>query len=203
VTADGSIPRACISAGTAEHESEIGFFRFPVTELSAEFAVGGIIFGGDENAGGFAIEAVNDAGAIGGASGGELAFTMVKEGGSEGASGTTCTWVNVHAGGFVDDEDVIVLMENVEGEIFGGHIAWSGSRNADGDGDFSGQEIAGADRFSREGDSILLHPLLDAGAGLSAESGESDIGTVVLIERSGDAGPDPFFGRRRFFGQFL
>jgi hypothetical protein len=44
---------------------------------------------------------------------------------------------------------------------------------------------------------------LDAGAGLSAESGEGDIGSVVLIERGGDAGPDPFFGRRRVFGQFL
>jgi hypothetical protein len=203
VTPDGPIPRACVSAGPAEYESEIGFFRFPVTELSAEFAVGGIIFGGDENASGFAIKAVNDAGAIGGTSGRKLAFAMVEEGGGEGASGPTCTWVNVHAGGFVDDEDVIVLMEDVEGEIFGSHIAWSGSRNADGDGDFGGEQIAGADRFSLEGDPILLHPLLDAGAGLPAESGESDIGPVVLIERGGDAGPDPFFGRRRVFRQFL
>jgi len=171
--------------------------------LSAELAVCGIIFGGDENAGGFAIEAVNDARAIGGAPGGELAFAMVKEGGGEGSGGATCTGVNVHAGGFVDDEDVIVLMEDVEGKILGGHIAWSGSRNADGDGDFGGEEISGADRFSSEGDPILLHPLLDAGAGLPAESGESDIGPVVLIKRGGDAGPDPFFGRRRVFRQFL
>ena len=203
VTDDGPLPRACVSAGPAEDESEIGFFRFPVTELSAELAVCGIIFGGDENAGGFAIEAVNDAGAIGGAPGGELAFAMVKEGGGEGSGGATCTGVNVHAGGFVDDEDVIVLMEDVEGKILGGHIAWSGSRNADGDGDFGGEKISGADRFSGEGDPILLHPLLDAGSGLPAESGESDIGPVVLIKRGGDAGPDPFFGRSRFFGQFL
>jgi hypothetical protein len=132
-----------------------------------------------------------------------LAFAMVKEGGREGAGGPTCTWVNVHAGGFVDDEDVIVLMENVEGEILGGHIAWSGSRNADGDSDFGGEKIAWADRFPCQGDPILLHPLLDAGSGLPAESGEGDIGPVVLIERGGDAGPDPFFGRRRVFRQFL
>jgi hypothetical protein len=111
--------------------------------------------------------------------------------------------VDVHAGGFVDDEDVIVLMEDVEGKILGGHIAWSGGGNADGDGDFGGEKIAWPDRFSSQGDSILLHPLLDAGAGLPAESGESDIGTVVLIEKGGDAGPDPFFGRRRVFRQFL
>jgi hypothetical protein len=203
VTANGSIPRACISTGTAEDESEIGFFRFPVTELSAEFAVGGIIFGGDENAGGFAIKTVNDAGAIGCASGGELAFAMVEEGGSEGSGGATCTGVDVHSGSLVDDEDVIVLVKDFEGQIFGGYIAWSGSRNADGDGDFGWKKISGANRFSREGDPILLHPLLDAGAGLSAESGESDIGTVVLIERGGDAGPDPFFGKRRVFRQFL
>ena len=203
VTADGPIPRACVSAGPAEDESEIGFFRFPVTELSAEFAVGGIIFGGDENAGGFAIETVNDPGTIGGASGGELAFTMVKKGGREGSGGATCTRVDVHAGGLVDDEDVVVLMENVEGEILGGHIAWSGSGNADGDSDFGGEKIAWADRFPCQGDPILLHPLLDARAGLSAKSGEGDIGPVVLIERGGDAGPDPFFGRRKVFGQFL
>jgi hypothetical protein len=171
--------------------------------LAAEFAVGGIIFSGYENPGGFAIEAVNDARAIGGASGRELAFTMVEESCGEGSGGPTCTGVNVHAGGFVDDEDVIVLMEYVEGKILGGHIAWSGSRNADGDGDFGGEEISGADRFSSEGDPILLHPLLDAGTGLPAESSESHIGPVVLIMRGGDAGPDPFFGRRRVFGQFL
>ena len=203
VAAYRSIPRACISTGPAEDESEIGFFRFPVTELSAEFAVCGVVFGGDENAGGFAIETVNDAGAIGGASGGELAFAMVEEGGGEGSGGATCTGVDVHSGSLVDDEDVIVLVKDIEGKILGGHIAWSGSRNADGDSDFGGEKIAGADRFSREGDPILLHPLLDAGAGLSAESGESDIGPVVLIERGGDAGPDPFFGRRRVFRQFL
>jgi len=203
VTADRPIPRACISARSAEDESEVGFFRFPIAELSAEFAVGGIIFGGDENASGFAIKSVDDAGTIGGASGGQLAFAMVEEGGGEGSGGATCTRVDVHAGSLVDDKDVIVLMEDVEGKIFGGYIAWSGSRNADGDGDFGGEEISGADRFSSEGDPILLHPLLDAGAGLPAESGEGDIGPVVLIKRGGDAGPDPFFGRSRFFGQFL
>jgi hypothetical protein len=187
----------------ADAESDVVFVDATVVKHPRQHPLRLVVLRDDEQARGVFVETVNDAGAIGCASGGELAFAMVEEGSSEGSGGATCTGVDVHSGSLVDDEDVIVLVKDFEGQIFGGYIAWSGSRNADGDGDFGWKKISGANRFSREGDPILLHPLLDAGAGLSAESGESDIGTVVLIERGGDAGPDPFFGKRRVFRQFL
>ena len=55
VATDGAFPRACVSAGPTENVGEIGFFRFPISELSAEFAMGGIIFRSDEKAGGLPI----------------------------------------------------------------------------------------------------------------------------------------------------
>ena len=55
VATDGAFPRACVSAGPTENVGEIGFFRFPISELSAELAMGGIIFRSDEKAGGLPI----------------------------------------------------------------------------------------------------------------------------------------------------
>ena len=55
VATDGAFPRACVSAGPTENVGEIGFCRFPISELSAELAMGGIIFRSDEKAGGLPI----------------------------------------------------------------------------------------------------------------------------------------------------
>jgi hypothetical protein len=55
VATDGAFPRACVSAGPTENVGEIGFFRFPISELSAELAMGGIIFRSDEKASGLPI----------------------------------------------------------------------------------------------------------------------------------------------------
>jgi hypothetical protein len=55
VATDGAFPRACVSAGPTENVGEIGFFRFPISELSAELAMGGIIFRSDEKTSGLPI----------------------------------------------------------------------------------------------------------------------------------------------------
>jgi hypothetical protein len=76
--------------------------------------------------------------------------------------------MDVHAGGLVDDEDVLVLMEDFERKILGCDVAGSGVGDSDGDGGFGGELIAGVDGFSVEQDAVLLHPLLDAGARFAA-----------------------------------
>ena len=94
-------------------------------------------------------------------------------------------------------------MQNFDGKIFGGDLSREIEGNTDGDGDFGGKRVTPAHRFSSEGNSVLFDPLLDAGAGFAAEAGEGDIRAVVLIERGSHTGPDPFFGRRSAFRQFL
>ena len=97
VTADRAFPRAGIAAGATDDKGEVGFFGFAIAKLATEFAVGGIIFGGDEKASGFPVEAMDNAGPIGGAARGEFSSAVVEEGGGEGSGGSTRAGVDVHA----------------------------------------------------------------------------------------------------------
>ena len=97
VAANGAFPRAGIAAGATDDKGEVGFFGFAIAKLATEFAVGGIIFGGDEKASGFPVEAMDNAGPIGGAARGEFSFAVVEEGGGEGSGGSTRAGVDVHA----------------------------------------------------------------------------------------------------------
>jgi hypothetical protein len=112
VATDGAFPRACVSAGPTENVGEIGFFRFPISELSAEFAMGGVIFCRDEKTCGFTIQTMNNSWAVGGSAWGEVPFAMVEKSGGERASGSACAGVDVHSGGFIDDENIFVFEEN-------------------------------------------------------------------------------------------
>jgi len=42
MAADGTFPRPDLAFGPAQDKGEIGFFGFPILELPAEFAMGGI-----------------------------------------------------------------------------------------------------------------------------------------------------------------
>ena len=97
VTADRAFPRAGIAAGATDDKGEVGFFRFAIAKLAAEFAVGGIVFGGDEKASGFPVEAMDNARPIGRAARGEFSLAVVQEGGGEGSGGSTRAGVDVHA----------------------------------------------------------------------------------------------------------
>jgi hypothetical protein len=168
VAANRALPCAGIAPGASDDKGEVGFFGFPFAELAAEFPVGSVIFGGDEETGGFAVEPMDDSGAVGGASGGEPTFAVMKESGGEGSGRAAGSGMDMHAGGLVDDEDVLVLMEDIEGKILGRDIPGSGGGDPDGDGGFGGELIAGVNGFPVEKDAVLLHPLLDAGPGFAA-----------------------------------
>jgi hypothetical protein len=112
VATDGAFPRACVSAGPTENVGEIGFFCFTISKLAAEFAVSGIIFCRDEKTCGFTIQTMNNSWAVGGSAWGEVPFAMVEKSGGERASGSACAGVDVHSGGFIDDENIFVFEEN-------------------------------------------------------------------------------------------
>jgi hypothetical protein len=85
VAADRTLPCAGIAPGTSDNKGKVGFFGFPFAELAAEFPVGGVVFGGDEQTGGFAVKPMDNSGSVGGASRGETAFAVMKEGGGDDA----------------------------------------------------------------------------------------------------------------------
>ena len=112
VTANGALPSTCISARSTQNVRKIGFFCFTISKLAAEFAVSGVIFCRDEKTCGFTIQTMNNSWAVGGSAWGEVPFAMVEKSGGERASGSACAGVDVHSGGFIDDENIFVFEEN-------------------------------------------------------------------------------------------
>jgi hypothetical protein len=82
--------------------------------LAAEFAVSGVIFCRDEKTCGFTIQTMNNSGAIGGSARGELACAVVEEGCGQRARGPTCSWMDMHSRGFVDYQNIFVLVQDFE-----------------------------------------------------------------------------------------
>ncbi len=173
--------------GDAAGDGEVEFFHgFALGELGDEGLVGGVGFGDDEAAGGVFVEAVDDAGAFDAADAGELALAVVEESVDEGAVGVSGAGVDDHAVGFVEDDDVFVFVEDVEGDVLG--CVFEGDGFGDDDGDF----VAGFDGVAWfggvavEGDELLADERLDAGARefgeLGGEKGVEAPGCLVVGE---------------------
>jgi len=203
MAADCAFPRTDLAFGPAQDKCEIGFFGFPILELPAEFAMGGIGLGRHENAGSFQVEAVDNAGPLGTPTGGEFSGAVMQECGGEGAGGTTGAGMNGQTGGLVQDDHVLVLMQNVERDGFGLHMSRSRGGDADGDAGADGKKIPGFRGFPGDLDPAGLHPLLNFATGLAAEAGEDEIGPFVAIGGSDGAAPDPFLGRWGFSARLL
>ena len=203
VATDGSFPGADLSPGSAQHKGEVGLLGFAILELAAEFAMSGIRLGGDEQAGSFEVEAMNNAGPLGAAAGGELSGAVVQQGGGEGTGGPAGTGMDGQAGRFVKDDEVGVLVDDVERNGFRLHMARGGRGNPDGDGGAGRKKIARLDSFAGGFDPSVFHPLLDFAPGLPAETGENEIGAFDRVGRAGGAAPDPFLGRRGFSARLL
>ena len=203
MAADGTFPRTDLAFGPAQDKGEIGFFGFPILELPAEFAMGGIGLGRHQNPGGFQIEAMDDAGPLGTPAGGKFSGAVMQERGGEGAGRATGAGMNGQTGGLVQDDYVVVFVQNVERDGLGLHMSRSRGGDADGDAGAGGKKIPGFHGFAGGLDPAGLHPLLNLAAGLAAEAGEDEIGPFVAIGGSDGAAPDPFLGRWGFSARLL
>ena len=198
-----AFPGTDLASGPAQDKRQVAFLGFPVFKLAAEFAVGGVGLGCHEDAGGFQIEAVNDAGSLGTAPRGEFSRAVVKEGGGKGAGRPTGAGVDGKAGGFVEDDDVGILIQDVERNGFRLHFAWGRVGDAHGDAGAGGEKIPGFHGFPGGLDPAGLHPLLDFAARFAAEPGKDEIGAFVAVGRADGPVPDPFLGRRGFSARLL
>ena len=203
VASDRAFPRTHLAFGPTEHKSEVGFLGFPVLELAAEFAVGGVGFCGDEDSGSFQIKPVDDAGALGPSSGGKAARAVVQQGGGEGARRPAGAGMHGDPRRFVQDNDVGVLVQDVERDGFRFHVPRGGVGNSDGHGRADRKKVTWLHGLAREIHSAVFHPLLDFAAGFPAQTGEYQIRAFVSVRGSGDAVPDPFLGRKRFSARLL
>lgn len=132
--------------------------------------MGAVVLGDDDAAGGVLVEAVNDAGAGLSADAGEVVAVM-KEGVDEGAVGVTRGGVDDEAGGLVDDEDVRVLVEDVEGDVLGGDLDGDSLRDGKEDGVARLEDGAGFGGLAIKRGVAGLDEVLEAGAGVLRQAG--------------------------------
>ncbi len=113
VPTDGGIDFSVRHAGDSIDEGEVGFFDIPGGELIGERAVDLFSFRDDETAGGFLVEAVDDAWTLRSAH--DLdACAVVKKAVGKGAFAVARARVDNEASGFVEDEEVFILKKNAQ-----------------------------------------------------------------------------------------
>ena len=174
VAGDGGVDDAGIGADAALDEGEVGFGDLAGGELAGEGAVGGVGAGDEEDAAGAFVEAVDDAGAEIAAEGGELG-EVVEEGVDEGAGAAAGAEVDDEAGGLVDGDDAGVLIEDVEGDVFGEGAEGFQAGGLDGDG-VAGVEFGGGlGGGAVEEDATVIDPGGEAGAGEFGQAGGEEV----------------------------
>lgn len=140
VWADGEVDGVGEWFDPAVDEGEVAFVDAAVFELVAEFPVGLVLLGEDDAAGGVAVEAMDDAGpgeffADGGERAAERAgvLEVPGEGVDERAGEVRACGVDDDVGLLVEDDEVLVLEEDVEGDVLGDGAARGRRRDDDGD----------------------------------------------------------------------
>ena len=152
-------------------EGDVGFAHAAVGEHFAELAVGGVVFGDEDDAAGLLVEAMDDAGAQVAVDCERLlkwrrrALTSVPWVRSFG-SACSGSGVDHHAGGLVDDGEVVVFVDDVERDVFGEGVEGFGARGAfDLDGLAADELLFGLGGLAVDADLAGFDEELDAGAG--------------------------------------
>lgn len=183
---DPRVDGAGCGARGAPGEGDIFLLRRAIFELVREGVECAVILGDDHDAARVAVESVDDAGPLLAADSGEVG-AVVEEGVDEGSR--LVAWRGVHdeVGGLVDDDEVVILEEDVEGDVFRHGFHGDRWRSVPRD------EVAGADaHFAAAGLSVHGHAvgfdfLLPARAGeLGSGAGQdgvesADIGFAATV----------------------
>ena len=105
--------------------------------------------------------------------------------------------MNDHPRRFVDGDQVVVFVDDLQGDVFADRRRW-GRRGKCGGDDVSGfQAVGGAHRLVVDLDVASFDQALDVGAAVGGElAAEEDVDADALVERAGDPAGD----RVRFGG---
>jgi hypothetical protein len=193
VAGDGEGDGGVVFFEVAMDEGEVGLRDLTLGEHVAEFAVGAVVFGDEDEAAGLLVETMDDAGAEVATYVGEF-VEVEEERVDEGALvalvyaigwARAGTGVDHHAGGFVDDGEVFVFVKDVERDVFGDGVKGCGLRGAfDFDGLAAAEFLFGLGRVAVDADLTGFDEELDAG---SADVGEG-VGEILVEAEVGGGG---------------
>ena len=140
------------------------------------------MFGDDDAARGVFVESMDDA-RSGLATNAREVVAMMKESIDEGAVGVACGGVDDEAGGFVDDEDVAVLIKNFDGDVLGDDFDSGGVGDSEGDLIARADDGTGLGGFAVEAGVVGFDQVLEAGTGMLGEAGVEE--AVEALARVG------------------
>ena len=166
-------------------EGDVGFVDGALAEGFAEPGVGGVVFGDEDDAGGFLVEAMNDAGAKG-VAGLRERLAAAEEGVDERAGGVAGAGVDGHAGGLVDGDDVVVFVENVERNGFGFGAERRARLRIDGDFFAAVEAVRAFGGLAVDEDEAAVDEFFHAGAAEIGTVGGDDAVEAVAGFVSGD-----------------
>ena len=116
--ADGAIDDVAIEFRPARHDGKIFLLDGAVLELRGQLEVGAIGAGHEDNAAGIAVEAMDDARAGGTAAAAQGGAEVELQGPGQGPRPMSPRRMDHHAGRLVDDHQLVVLVEDVQGDVF-------------------------------------------------------------------------------------
>jgi hypothetical protein len=203
IAGDGEGDGGVVFFYVAVQEGEIGFRDLPLGEHLAELAMGAVVFGDEDEAAGLLVEAMDDAGAEIAAYVGEFGEVEEKRV-DQGASVAfvvrdTRAGVDHHAGGFVDDGEVLVFVKDFEGDVFGNGVEGGGLRGAfDLDGFAAVEFLFRLGGVAVDADLVGFDEELnpgagDVGEGLGEVLIETEIGGGGVCDEAADGGVGVFF----------
>ena len=180
----GELDASRILFQVSMEQSEIDLADLAFAELLRQAEMRGIGFGDKQHARSAFVEAMNDSRAKRTANVGKVrdATEAVNQGRSESAGVPARAGMNNHSGGFSDDGDVVIFVENFQGDGLGQNFRgrWSGNLDAYG---FAGPNTVGG--FAHDaGDhhAALVHQRLDPRAAEFREaSGEVTVQTGARV----------------------
>ena len=135
------------------------------TELGAERLVRGIVFGHDQQTAGVLIDTVDDAGADGPADAGKLPGAVVQQRVDQRAVRVAGGRMHHHALGFVDDDQIVILVDDIQRDVLGLGLDGLRFRQVDTVGSAGDNFVFFVDTAAAAGHSALLHQVLQGAAG--------------------------------------
>jgi hypothetical protein len=157
------------------HQGEIDLLHGAASELFGQSAVGGIVFGHQEDAAGEAVQAMHDTGPKFAAGRGERS-EAVQQSVDEGSGVNSGSGVHHHAGGLVDGREIVILIQDLERDIFRDSLEGALPGGLNGDLFTPAEEMGRAPGLAVDPHAADLDPFLQA---RPAELGEALLQDMV------------------------
>ena len=184
--ADRGVYGAAVLPEVPHRQTLIGTGQRMIRQLGRQCQMGGVVFGGDDQAAGVPVDAVDDAGTLLAADAGEGVPAMVQQGVDQRAVRVARRRMHHHAHGLIHHDDVLILVDHVQRDILRDGLRLLCLRQRHAQLLPTGDAVAFAGDGAITGDAALRQQSCGGGAGQALHSpGQEAVqpGAGILLKR--------------------